>query len=91
MTELHAILKGRVQMVMMRDYVQRKASALGLTGTVQNLQDGSVEVVAHGPQHSLETLAEKLHKGSVLSRVDEVSIEFRIPNETFADFHIKYA
>ena len=90
MTELHAILRGRVQMVMMRDYVQRKASGLGLTGTVQNLNDGTVEVVASGPQHALETLAEKLRKGSVLSRVDEATIEFRIPTQSFDDFHIVY-
>lgn len=78
-------------MVMMRDYVQRKASGLGLVGTVQNLADGSVEVVAQGPQHALEALTEKIRQGSVLSRVDDVHVQFRIPVDTFTDFHIKYS
>ena len=39
---LEVIVSGRVQMVMFRDFVQRKASSLKLVGEVQNLPDGTV-------------------------------------------------
>ena len=41
MEQLRATVSGRVQLVMFRDFVQRKASGLKLTGEVQNLPDGT--------------------------------------------------
>jgi acylphosphatase len=90
MQELHAIISGRVQMVMMRDFVQRSASKLQLVGLVRNLKDGTVEVVAQGERAVLEELMQKLHKGSVLSRVDEVKIEWRQSTAQYSDFIIDY-
>jgi acylphosphatase len=64
---IEAIVYGRVQMVMYRDFTERKASGLQLTGEVQNLKDGTVKVIAEGTHEQLEKLIQKLHKGSVLS------------------------
>jgi acylphosphatase len=72
MKELHAIVHGRVQMVMYRDFCCRKARKLGLVGYVKNLPDGTVEVVAQGTQEKLEKFLEYLRKGSLLSHVEEV-------------------
>lgn len=90
MQEFHAIIRGRVQLVMFRDFTQRKASGLGLSGTVRNLTDGTVEVIAQGQRAPLEGLIAKLHKGSILSRVDAVVVEWREPTATFEKFRIVY-
>ena len=41
---------GRVQLVMYRDFTQRKAKKLGLTGYVINQKDKTVKVVAEGKE-----------------------------------------
>jgi acylphosphatase len=73
--EVHIIVSGRVQLVMYRDFTQRKARKHGLVGTVQNLADGTVEVFAQGSEDKLDSFINELKKGSVLSRVDDVTIE----------------
>lgn len=87
-SEIHCTVKGRVQMVMFRDFVQRRARILRLTGTVQNLPDGTVDVVAQGNKEDLERLIDKLHKGSILSRVDDVFVEWRESSQSFDGFKI---
>ena len=57
--EIEVIIRGRVQMVMFRDFTKRKAGSLGLTGTVKNLKDGSVCVVAQGDEDKLNKFIEK--------------------------------
>lgn len=90
MDELHAIVHGRVQLVMFRDFTQRKARKLGITGHVKNLPDGTVEVVAQGERATLETLLEALHRGSLLSHVDTIDYEWREPTKKFEKFNIAY-
>ncbi len=90
MEELRAIISGRVQLVMFRDFTQRRARRLGITGTVLNLKDGTVEVVAQGEKDSLQTFLEALHHGSILSRVDSVESQWRKQGQTFTDFNITY-
>ena len=74
--ELHAIVRGRVQMVMYRDFCCRKARKLELVGYVKNLPDGTVEVLAQGMQEKLEKFLEYLRKGSILSHVEDIQIEW---------------
>jgi acylphosphatase len=45
---LHVWVEGHVQGVFFRDFTQRKAAALGLTGWVKNLPDGRVEALFVG-------------------------------------------
>ncbi len=78
-------------MVMYRDFVERKASAGGIVGEVRNLNDGTVEVIAEGKKGMLEKLVEDLKKGALLSRVDEVAVEWREPTGAFAGFSISYS
>lgn len=56
-------IRGRVQAVGFRDFVQRAAGDLGLNGYVRNLDDGRVEVYAAGPRRLLDDLAGLLWKG----------------------------
>ena len=92
--QLHCIITGRVQGVMFRDFVQRKARSLNISGTVKNQSDGSVEVVALGEEKNLRKLLELLHKGPILTRminhVDNVRIEWSQSIESFHNFKIIY-
>ncbi len=90
MHEIKVTITGNVQMVMFRDFVKRKAQALKLHGTVKNNSDGSVEIVAQGEKHNLETLIEHLHKGPLLAQVVRVQMQWREPMEDFDGFTITY-
>ena len=68
----HYLVKGRVQGVGFRWFVQREAAEIGLRGWVRNTEDGHVEVVAAGSSEDLAELRAALHKGSRGSRVDAV-------------------
>lgn len=88
--EIRCVILGRVQMVMYRDFAQRKSRDFNVVGYIRNLSDGSVEVVAQGTPDELKGFVEKLNEGSILSRVDSVSVEWRAPTERFDDFNIRY-
>lgn len=91
LAQLTAIITGRVQMVMYRDFVQRKARGLGILGTVRNLPDGSVEVIAEGEKELLEEFIGYLKKGSWLSRVEHVEVRWdNNQNQNFREFSILY-
>jgi acylphosphatase len=87
---LHAIVRGKVQLVMYRDFTQRKASGLKLTGKVLNRPDGTVEIVAEGPQEKLEALIIKLRKGPILARVDAIDEVWHPATGEFTSFVIAY-
>lgn len=90
MEELHAIVSGRVQGVMYRDFVKRGARRLGLRGWVRNLPDSTVEVLAQGERGALESLVRRMRRGSLLSRVDGVDIEWRTSSMLHAGFDIVF-
>jgi len=68
----HFLVKGRVQGVGFRWFVQREAAEIGLRGWVRNTDGGDVEVLAAGEPDQLKDLALALGRGSRGSRVDEV-------------------
>jgi acylphosphatase len=83
-------ITGRVQMVMYRDFAQRKARRLGIVGTVQNMKDGSVALVAEGEEEALKKYIALLHKGSVFSKVEEVETKWTETTGDFRDFRIVF-
>ena len=88
--EIYCRIGGRVQMVMFRDFAQRKARGLEVVGWVKNLPDGTVEVVAQATPDTLKEYIAMLHEGSILSRVDSVAVDWRAPSGHFDDFIIVY-
>jgi len=62
-------IRGRVQGVGYRFFVERVASELGLRGYARNLADGRVEVYAIGTPDQLEELAGYLRRGPRLADV----------------------
>ncbi|MEO8456777.1 MAG: acylphosphatase [Chloroflexota bacterium] len=74
---IRAIVRGHVQGVGFRDYVESLARTLGLSGYVRNELDGrAVEVIAEGPRAKLEQLIERLRSGPRMSRVDAVGVDW---------------
>lgn len=80
-----------MQGVGFRDYVQRRASALGLAGFVMNLKDGRVRARAEGPRALIEALVRELEKGPPLSCVAQVSVRWLPPTGRYASFGVRYA
>lgn len=65
---------GKVQGVYYRQSTREKALELGLCGTVQNLQDGSVLIHAEGAEEKIQQLIEWCHKGPIMAKVSEVKV-----------------
>ena len=76
---------GRVQGVGFRMHVYKHATRLGLAGTVRNLEDRSVEVIAVGTKEQLEELEEKLRKGPLFSKVDRLNSQEIAADDDLAD------
>ena len=88
---LRAVVSGRVQGVFFRMFVHREASGLGLCGTVRNLGDGRVEVMAEGDRGRLDMLVEKLRKGPPRATVHDVAVEWEEYQHSWDDFRIEYS
>ena len=67
-------VNGRVQGVGFRWWTQSQAQELGLTGTVRNAPDGSVEIHAWGTSAALEIFSRRLHVGPATAQVDQVAV-----------------
>ena len=66
------IIQGRVQGVWFRDSTRREAMGLGVNGWVKNRRDGSVEVLAEGPEERVKQLVTWCHHGPSYARVTDV-------------------
>jgi len=66
------IVRGRVQGVGFRWFVEREAHTLGIAGWVRNNADSSVEVLAVGTRDQLAGLKSRLREGPRAARVDDV-------------------
>jgi acylphosphatase len=66
------VVRGRVQGVGFRWFVEREAKTLGISGWVRNNSDGSVEVLATGTRDQLSALRSRLQQGPRAARVDAV-------------------
>jgi acylphosphatase len=74
------LVHGTVQGVGFRWFVWKTAERLGLSGTAQNLPDGSVEVVAAGTESALAQLERALGRGPAGARVERVE-KTDVPHE----------
>ena len=66
------LVRGRVQGVGFRWFVEREAHMLGIAGWVRNNSDGSVEVMAQGTARADCRFRSRLREGPRASRVDDV-------------------
>ena len=81
---------GRVQGVGFRFFVQQNGDALGLTGWVKNMSDGTVTMEVQGEQEAVDELARRIRAGNMFIHVKSLSLEVRdvVPGEE--DFSIRY-
>jgi acylphosphatase len=88
MQTLQINVKGKVQGVTYRETTRRKAVTLGLSGTVENLDNGDVLIIATGDPKILQDFVRWCHRGPQLATVSEVN-SIEIPLHHFQGFAIK--
>jgi acylphosphatase len=87
---VHLYVSGRVQGVSYRYYAISKARELNLSGWVQNLPCGRVELLAEGEEEALKLLVEWCHRGSPEARVENVEVMWEAPQQNLQYFSAKY-
>lgn len=85
------IVRGRVQGVGFRWFVEAEARKLAVAGWVRNNHDGSVEVLAMGSREQLSVLRGRLQEGPRASRVDAVEESEAPPQPDLKNFRIEGA
>ena len=85
------LVRGRVQGVGFRWFVEREAHILGIAGWVRNNHDGSVEVLAQGTRDQLLGLHSRLREGPRAARVDAVDVSDAKPLAGLSSFRIEGA
>jgi acylphosphatase len=77
-----------VQGIGFRGFVRANARKLGLTGFVQNLDDGKVGVLAQGSKDKLEELVKFCRKGPFLAEVKSVDVSWEDKEEDYQSFEL---
>ncbi len=85
------IVRGRVQGVGFRWFVEREAHILGIAGWVRNNHDGSVEIMAQGTRDQLSGLHSRLREGPRAARVDAVEVSEDRVADGLSSFRIEGA
>jgi len=66
----HVVIRGRVQGVGFRAFVEREAQKRAIEGWVRNRRDGTVEAVFSGDDATVADMIEACRRGPRHSRVD---------------------
>ena len=82
------LVRGRVQGVGFRFYVQEAARREGVQGFVRNLPDGRVEVLAEGEADAILRVELSVRRGPFGARVDDVETELLEPSGRFVGFSV---
>ena len=82
-------IHGYVQGVFYRASAHRRARMLGLCGYVENLDDGSVGVVAEGEESAIEKFVAWGRVGPPGARVSRIDITRTPPTGEFTDFEVR--
>jgi acylphosphatase len=91
----HVSVRGQVQGVGFRAFVEHHALQHGLEGWVRNRRDGSVEAVFAGPAQAVEAMIAECRAGPPSGHVDaldqcdgtEADLKLRKPGELFSFLH----
>ena len=79
-------VRGVVQGVGYRYFVRNTAVALGLDGSVRNMPNGTVEVVAEGERDRVAALIRELRVGPRYASVEGLDIAWEQPRNDFSGF-----
>ena len=83
------VIQGSVQGVFFRANTKKYAESFALHGFVTNQSDGSVKVVAEGPEEKLSDLIDWCKHGPSPARVDSVDIQWEASIGEFSSFDIR--
>ena len=84
------IIEGRVQGVWFRDSTRRQALGIGVCGWVKNRYDGTVEVLAEGPEDKVNQLVAWCHRGPSAAKVSHVHETREAGQGEFDSFDIAF-
>jgi acylphosphatase len=82
------VVKGRVQRVGFRFFVEEAARRENVLGYVRNEHDGSVEIVAEGDADAMHRFEMAIRRGPGGARVDEVQTTELEPSSRFTSFQV---
>jgi acylphosphatase len=85
----HFIVRGRVQGVGFRWFVEREAHMFKISGWVRNNPDGTVELFAQGTRDQLAGLHSHLREGPRAARVDAVDVSDAEPIASLSSFQVR--
>jgi len=80
------VAKGKVQKVRYRSKVKEIASELGIVGEVENLDDGSIRIVADAEKEVLDEFIKKIKIKNYLIDVQDISVCFEDATGEFSAF-----
>ena len=84
------IVRGRVQGVGFRYFAIRAARQAGVTGTVRNLPDGSVEAIAEGSPTGVAQFRDALAVGPSYGHVSGIDETEMQPTGRYAGFDVVF-
>ncbi|HEY5225803.1 MAG TPA: acylphosphatase [Methylovirgula sp.] len=73
-TIVRIVVRGRVQGVGYRAFIQSQAQARGITGWVRNRRNGDVEAILAGPAEAINALCEVCREGPPHAIVETLEI-----------------
>ena len=88
----HVVVRGRVQGVGFRAFVEYEAVRRGIEGWVRNRRDATVEAVFAGPEKLVNDMIETCRHGPLPAHVDAIDqrdgtedeLKARLPGELFS-------
>lgn len=87
--ELCALFHGRVQGVFFRATVERHANNSRIVGYVENLDDGSVRLIAQGKKTDLEKLLATLKAHPGEADITRIDVSYGPIGQACKDFKVK--
>jgi len=88
---VHVWVKGRVQGVGFRAFVQQIAYSIGVTGWVRNVGYDTVEAMVEGTKAQIDQFLQMVKRGPSVSRVDESREDWEQATGEFRSFGVKYS
>ncbi len=87
MKRLIAYVSGRIQQAGYRSKVVTIAKAFGVKGSIQNLPDGRVKVIAEGNEADLERFADALKMNNTIIDVTDLERDYSRATGEYEDFY----
>lgn len=88
MIRVHLRISGQIQGVFFRRSAKLEAEKLEIVGWIRNNADGSVEVMAQGPNETIDKFIAWSKKGPPFAKVEKVEVEWLSENQDFDHFDI---